>query len=70
MPKSKIFLPDVNVWLALASRRHVHAAVMGYFLAANATLQSSASVKGMMQSFLMEYLTLMFSTCMAVSRIC
>ena len=24
MPKSKIFLPDVNVWLALASRRHVH----------------------------------------------
>ena len=25
MPKSKNFLPDVNVWLALASRRHVHA---------------------------------------------
>jgi toxin-antitoxin system PIN domain toxin len=25
MPRSKIFLPDVNVWLALASRRHVHA---------------------------------------------
>ncbi len=24
MPKSRIFLPDVNVWLALASRRHVH----------------------------------------------
>jgi toxin-antitoxin system PIN domain toxin len=24
MPKSKIFLPDVNVWLALASGRHVH----------------------------------------------
>ena len=24
MPRSKIFLPDVNVWLALASRRHVH----------------------------------------------
>ena len=24
MPKSKSFLPDVNVWLALASRRHVH----------------------------------------------
>jgi toxin-antitoxin system PIN domain toxin len=25
MPRSKIFLPDVNVWLAVASRRHVHA---------------------------------------------
>jgi toxin-antitoxin system PIN domain toxin len=24
MPKSKICLPDVNVWLALASNRHVH----------------------------------------------
>lgn len=24
MPKSKTFLPDVNVWLALASPRHVH----------------------------------------------
>lgn len=24
MPKSKTFLPDVNVWLALASKRHVH----------------------------------------------
>ena len=24
MPKSKIYLPDVNVWLALASDRHVH----------------------------------------------
>lgn len=24
MPKSTIFLPDVNVWLALASRRHIH----------------------------------------------
>ena len=24
MPTSKTFLPDVNVWLALASRRHVH----------------------------------------------
>jgi hypothetical protein len=24
MPISKNFLPDVNVWLALASRRHVH----------------------------------------------
>ena len=32
MPKSKIFLPDVNVWLALASRRHVHAAVCGDWL--------------------------------------
>jgi uncharacterized protein len=25
MPRLKTFLPDVNVWLALASRRHVHA---------------------------------------------
>lgn len=25
MPTLKTFLPDVNVWLALASRRHVHA---------------------------------------------
>ena len=24
MPKSKSFLPDVNVWLALVSKRHVH----------------------------------------------
>lgn len=24
MPKSKRFLPDVNVWLALSSARHVH----------------------------------------------
>ena len=24
MPKSRVFLPDVNVWLALASRRHIH----------------------------------------------
>ena len=24
MPTLKIFLPDVNVWLALASRRHIH----------------------------------------------
>ena len=24
MPTSKIFLPDVNVWLALVSMRHVH----------------------------------------------
>jgi toxin-antitoxin system PIN domain toxin len=24
MPKSKNFLPDVNFWLALASRRHIH----------------------------------------------
>jgi uncharacterized protein len=27
MPISKNFLPDVNVWLALASRRHVHNAL-------------------------------------------
>ena len=24
MPRSKTYLPDVNVWLALVSRRHVH----------------------------------------------
>jgi predicted nucleic acid-binding protein len=27
MQTSKNFLPDVNVWLALASRRHVHNAI-------------------------------------------
>lgn len=32
MPKSKIFLPDVNVWLALISRRHVHAELCGAWL--------------------------------------
>jgi toxin-antitoxin system PIN domain toxin len=32
MPKSKTFLPDVNVWLALASRRHVHASACGDWL--------------------------------------
>ena len=32
MPKSKIFLPDVNVWLALASERHVHSGVCGSWL--------------------------------------
>src|SRR5438067_1379564 len=24
MPTSKTYLPDVNVWLALSSRRHIH----------------------------------------------
>ena len=24
MPRSRTYLPDVNVWLALASRRHIH----------------------------------------------
>lgn len=32
MPKSRSFLPDVNVWLALASRRHVHAQRCGNWL--------------------------------------
>ncbi len=32
MPRSTIFLPDVNVWLALASERHVHAEVCGRWL--------------------------------------
>jgi uncharacterized protein len=32
MPTSTIFLPDVNVWLALASQRHVHAPVSGAWL--------------------------------------
>jgi uncharacterized protein len=32
MPKSKIFLPDVNVWLALASRRHVHSVLCSRWL--------------------------------------
>ena len=32
MSRSKTFLPDVNVWLALASRRHVHATICGEWL--------------------------------------
>jgi uncharacterized protein len=32
MPKSTTFLPDVNVWLALASQRHVHASVCANWL--------------------------------------
>jgi hypothetical protein len=32
MPKSKSFLPDVNVWLALASNRHVHASACAGWL--------------------------------------
>lgn len=32
MPTSKLFLPDVNVWLALASQRHMHAAICGEWL--------------------------------------
>jgi toxin-antitoxin system PIN domain toxin len=32
MPTSKIYLPDVNVWLALASERHVHAPICGAWL--------------------------------------
>ena len=32
MPRSKTFLPDVNVWLALASRRHVHATICSDWL--------------------------------------
>jgi toxin-antitoxin system PIN domain toxin len=32
MPTSTTFLPDVNVWLALASQRHVHAPLSGAWL--------------------------------------
>jgi uncharacterized protein len=32
MPKSKIFLPDVNVWVASVSRRHVHSELCGAWL--------------------------------------
>ncbi|MDQ2842118.1 MAG: PIN domain-containing protein [Acidobacteriota bacterium] len=32
MARSTIFLPDVNIWLALASQRHVHAPVCGAWL--------------------------------------
>lgn len=32
MPRSKTFLPDVNVWLALASQRHIHAATCSQWL--------------------------------------
>jgi toxin-antitoxin system PIN domain toxin len=32
MPILKTFLPDVNVWLALASRRHIHSQICGAWL--------------------------------------
>jgi toxin-antitoxin system PIN domain toxin len=32
MPRSKIFLPDVNVWVARTSGRHVHAAACRIWL--------------------------------------
>src|SRR5438045_4176239 len=32
MPKSKIFLLDVNVWLALASARHIHSGLSSRWL--------------------------------------
>lgn len=32
MPTSTTFLPDVNVWLALASGRHVHASICSAWL--------------------------------------
>src|SRR5687768_7157841 len=32
MPTLKTFLPDVNVWLALASRRHVHSLICAGWL--------------------------------------
>ena len=32
MPRSRSFLPDVNVWLALASRRHIDAQKCGEWL--------------------------------------
>jgi hypothetical protein len=32
MPKSKTFLPDVNVWLALASERHIHSRICSDWL--------------------------------------
>src|SRR3982751_5474901 len=32
MPILKTFLPDVNVWLALASRRHVHSQICSTWL--------------------------------------
>ena len=32
MPTSKIFLPDVNVWLALASHRHMHSRICSEWL--------------------------------------
>ena len=41
MPKSKIFLPDVNVWVALASRRHVHSFLCGRWLD---TIQADGAV--------------------------
>ena len=32
MPRSIIYLSDVNVWLALASERHVHARICGHWV--------------------------------------
>ena len=32
MPRSTIYLPDVNVWVALASRKHVHYGVCSAWL--------------------------------------
>lgn len=32
MPRSKTYLPDVNIWLALVSRRHVHYSVASQWL--------------------------------------
>ncbi len=32
MPRSKTYLPDVNVWLALVSRRHVHCRIASSWL--------------------------------------
>ncbi|MBV8865730.1 MAG: hypothetical protein JO210_10090 [Acidobacteriaceae bacterium] len=39
MLKSKIFLPDINVWVALASRRHVHHALAAAWIATMASEQ-------------------------------
>jgi toxin-antitoxin system PIN domain toxin len=32
MPRSKTYLPDVNVWLALVSRRHIHYSIASSWL--------------------------------------
>ena len=32
MPRSTIYLPDVNVWLALASRKHIHCGICSAWL--------------------------------------
>jgi toxin-antitoxin system PIN domain toxin len=55
MPISKIFLPDVNVWLALVSGRHLHAQICGAWL--NALQPGSVALCRVSQMGLLRLLT-------------